>query len=127
MLPHQFVNWSNEQGAGLWVIEQPEQGRFGLACASGERVHHHVVVGQGSNGIELVLQRPGQHLADTGRDCLGGSQTLIFSAKTDTDRLCHLYVLLRPLPRVGVSAAGRPKAMPTGKRTLSKSYIRPES
>src|SRR5215813_3284928 len=127
MLSDQLVHRSNQQSADLRMIEQPEECRLGFARASGKYVYYDVVVGYGGNGVELMLQRLGQHLANTDWDCCDISQALIISVKIDANRLCHCYDFFWPRPRVGASAAGRPKAIPTGRRVLSRSYIRPES
>jgi hypothetical protein len=63
MLSDKLVDGSNEKRITPWRIKQPEEHRFGFACASGESINNEVMFRECYNRIHLVLQWGRHNLA----------------------------------------------------------------
>jgi hypothetical protein len=56
MLSDKLIDRSNEERIALWIIKQPEEGRFRFACARRKSIDDKVMLIEGCNGIHLMLQ-----------------------------------------------------------------------
>jgi hypothetical protein len=55
MLSNKLIDGSNEERVTLWIIKQPEEGRFSFACASRESIDDKVMLLKRCNGFHLML------------------------------------------------------------------------